>query len=423
MLTGRLRTKVRIVTAAFCLLAAPLTFSQGTPTPSPLVTVSPEQLFNWAESNFASLFPPGAVTRTQADPGGLIHFRQYPGTGNNVGLQGDSILGLGNFTNGKVQFLGSLSTYACQIVPNMCIFASSGTAKYLQWERLITPQSFCTVVQYQGVVYCSAFRSNGGGWTAVSAPPPSLSRSNSGRTYYSTPDYSAYVDTKSGKSLKSSTGIWGWDGESTAVRAQSGSRNFELSVNGGNTWTPLPGYAIGTLSDNSTRIVDKLAYAHGSIVAVINHYAPASISVEYRYLLVSPDAGQTWFTSGRLSKVLDLYLTGAAQGYVSTEDGVYAMRFANSIVLDAIPFEGGGSPDITRFYFVGPARETLFAGSTSSGFYLLNAITGTFYQPNPEWSGVSYLNYVDNGANGIVVVGRGSTTYTTPYPLVLREAP
>lgn len=60
---------------------------------SPVVTATPEQLFNWAEKNFASLFPPGTTTQTLSDPGGLVNYRQYKATGNAIAVQNQNILG------------------------------------------------------------------------------------------------------------------------------------------------------------------------------------------------------------------------------------------------------------------------------------------------------------------------------------------
>lgn len=382
---------------------------------SPVVTATPEQLFNWAEQNYASLFPAGPKTQTLADPGGLVNYRQYTSTGNAIGVQNQNILGLGSFTNGQPQILARLADVSCQILPNLCVFGSAGSARYVNWQELVTPESFCTVVQYQGAVFCGAWRQNGSSWSAISAAPPSQSRTNSGRHYIS--QSGNYVDVDSGATLRDPASIFGWDGGSDAVRASS--RYFELTTNGGVSWTPLTKYRIGSRMDGSVLVTEKLAYAHGSIIAAIAYYPPQDISPSKYFLAVSPDSGQTWFESVTLPKVRDLFINSAARGYVATDQGVYALRFVNSIVLDNLPFEGGGSPAVTRLYFVGTARDTIFANTSFSGFYLLNAITGTFYQPTPAWSAISYLNYVDNGANGAIVVGRGSRSYSTAYPLVL----
>lgn len=124
------------------------------------VTATPEQLFNWTEKNYASLFPPGTTTQTLSDPGGLVNYRQYKATGNAIAVQNQNIFDIGSFAGGQLQALGSLADISRQVLPNLCVFGGESSGKYVRWQELATPESYCTVVQYQGAVFCGPWRHN-----------------------------------------------------------------------------------------------------------------------------------------------------------------------------------------------------------------------------------------------------------------------
>jgi hypothetical protein len=83
--------------------------------------LSADALFDWAERQHPQLFPAGPAT--QEVEFGFRHYaaRQYPGSGNNLGLvNGGMVYGLGPFTKGALVSLGSFEDFLCQVSPADC---------------------------------------------------------------------------------------------------------------------------------------------------------------------------------------------------------------------------------------------------------------------------------------------------------------
>ena len=83
-------------------------------TASPL---TPDELFNWLESLFPTIFPPGPVTKPLAGTGISFKVRYYPSTNTyaGVGDQDGHVYGLGPFTGNQLIDFGALSTFACDV--------------------------------------------------------------------------------------------------------------------------------------------------------------------------------------------------------------------------------------------------------------------------------------------------------------------
>lgn len=389
---------------------------------------TPDEIFAWAERQYSALFQGGSSTQTMQDDGGLIYYRHYTTTDNYLGIQQDNILGMGPFTGGPVTQLGTIADIQCQVWPGTCAAGELGNKRYLHWEEIETPTRNCAIRQYEGSIYCGANVYNGSSWSAIAAAPPVLSVLPTRLAYYqvsSTSTERVYEEVKGGTRLRHfSDGRFGWNGGSTAVSSRAGDQYFEMTTDGGATWSRLTNYRIGPdIPGGGTRVVERLAYAYGTIFAVI--YQPSlQIGVpDLRYLLISPNGGTTWFESNHTGRVNDWYILGATSGYIATENGTFSLRFANGIILDRMPFDGGATGAVSLLLPVGPTGDTLFAHESFVGLWLLDGESGKFYRPNPEWGGVSYFNYLDFGVNGYIAVGRGSTSYLTPFPLEKKETP
>lgn len=386
------------------------------------VKPTPDQILDWAERQYASLFPRGSQTQTLNDSRGAISYRYYPSTANYLGIQGDNILGIGAFTGGQLTPLGTIDAIKCQVLPASC------GKLYIHWQEIATPSRGCAIRQFEGRVYCGANVFTGSDWQAVSVAPPSLSSLPTGLEYYtqsSNRDFTIYKETTGGTTLRMSNdgGRFGWDGGATAVRALSGNRHFQITRDGGVTWSNLTTYVIGPdQPGGGSRIVESLAYAYGAIYAAIRQTQPAT-GIDRRYLLASPNGGVTWFESGETGRLTSWVFIGTTSGFISTENGTFSLRFANGVILDRLAFDGGASGAGLSLRPVGAARDTLFAIEPFVGLWLFDSALGKFYRPTPSWSGVSYFNYIDFGINGYIAVGRGSTSYITAYPLDRKETP
>ncbi|WP_395701768.1 hypothetical protein [Aquabacterium sp.] len=88
----------------------------------PAVTITPDQLFDWAQGHYPTLFPAGSVSFPWVDAGVHYTLRHYPGTGNYLGVADDGgVYALGDFTANRIQGLGPLSAFACQVAPGRCV--------------------------------------------------------------------------------------------------------------------------------------------------------------------------------------------------------------------------------------------------------------------------------------------------------------
>jgi hypothetical protein len=417
----------------FYILAAVVLSASNMVTAQP-VKPSPDEIFNWAERKYNALFPAGSSTQTLQDSGGLIYYRHYTTTGNYLGIQLNNILGMGTFTGGPVTQLGTIADIQCQVFLGTCAAGEIDNKRYLHWEEVQTPTRNCSIRPFKDSIYCGAFIYNGSSWSAIASAPPVLSQLPSGLPFYQVSSNSTetvYEETKGGTRLRfAGPGRFGWNGGSTAVWATTASDflYFRMTKDGGTTWSNLTTYRIGpdipAEGGSISRLVEGLAYAYGTIFAAIRQPARQGLNEsDKRYMLMSPDGGQTWFETSHIGRINAWYFIGATSGYIATEEGTFSLRFANGIILDRIPFDGGAKGAVSQFFPVGPTGDTLFANEPFVGLWLLDGVSGKFYRPTPEWGGVSYFNYFDFGVNGIIAVGRGSTSYITSFPLVKKETP
>jgi hypothetical protein len=82
---------------------------------------SADALFDWAERQHPTLFPAGPATQSIDHENRRYAARQYPASGNNLGLvNGGTVYGLGPFTNGQLVNLGSFEDHLCQVSPADC---------------------------------------------------------------------------------------------------------------------------------------------------------------------------------------------------------------------------------------------------------------------------------------------------------------
>lgn len=81
-----------------------------------VLSVSPTELFDWAEATYPEHFPGRQTDQTLAP----YVFRFYPTTGNYVGLSGQSIVILGPISGGAVVEVGKLADFACLVRPALC---------------------------------------------------------------------------------------------------------------------------------------------------------------------------------------------------------------------------------------------------------------------------------------------------------------
>ncbi len=89
------------------------------PAPSSTApTITASQLLDWAQRQFADLFPAGPVTQQLVDKGIAYSYRFYAGTGNYLGV-GDAdgvVYGLGPFTGEVLTGYGPMSDFACDVL-------------------------------------------------------------------------------------------------------------------------------------------------------------------------------------------------------------------------------------------------------------------------------------------------------------------
>lgn len=78
-------------------------------------------LFDWAEVQFASLFPPGPVNDSLESGGTTYTIRYYGGTGNYLGVSDGRVYGYGPFTNFQLVSFGFTADFTCQAAPQNCL--------------------------------------------------------------------------------------------------------------------------------------------------------------------------------------------------------------------------------------------------------------------------------------------------------------
>lgn len=83
-------------------------------------------LFDWAETQYPSLFPKGPVNQTLPYGDKVYTIRFYPSTQNYLGVADGNVYGLGAFTNNVVQGFGRVSDYTCQVSPSSCVTPPQG---------------------------------------------------------------------------------------------------------------------------------------------------------------------------------------------------------------------------------------------------------------------------------------------------------
>lgn len=87
---------------------------------SPLsVAITADQLFDWAENEYAGLFPKGAQTFQLEAGGKTFTLRAYPDE-TYLGVADGIVYALGAFTNREIKSFGNVSDYACQVAPSAC---------------------------------------------------------------------------------------------------------------------------------------------------------------------------------------------------------------------------------------------------------------------------------------------------------------
>lgn len=75
-----------------------------------------ESLFNWAESEYSSLFP----THESSQNSGEYTFRYYKSTGNYLGVSKDQIYVLGPISQGQLMRVGALGDFYCSVFSLAC---------------------------------------------------------------------------------------------------------------------------------------------------------------------------------------------------------------------------------------------------------------------------------------------------------------
>lgn len=97
--------------------------SAPTEKPSNLgfTTVTADDLMNWAEQTYPTLF---AGRRQGNLVFGPFIYRHYPGSDNFLGLDNDKVYVMGTLTGGLLQQVGTVYQYACDVKPADCVAPS-----------------------------------------------------------------------------------------------------------------------------------------------------------------------------------------------------------------------------------------------------------------------------------------------------------
>ncbi len=86
--------------------------------PVAMPSISVTQLLDWAQRQFADLFPPGPQNQPLASGGVDYTLRYYPGTTNYLGVDNGSggVWGYGPFTGGVLSSFGAINDFACDVL-------------------------------------------------------------------------------------------------------------------------------------------------------------------------------------------------------------------------------------------------------------------------------------------------------------------
>ena len=96
--------------------------------PSRLVT--PNELFNWAEQTYPTLFPSRQSTLQLAS----FEYRYYPEARNHLAVSAGLVYVQGAVTDGVLALVGSLSDFTCVAMPSLCGAAPADCAPATQWR-------------------------------------------------------------------------------------------------------------------------------------------------------------------------------------------------------------------------------------------------------------------------------------------------
>lgn len=78
-------------------------------------------LFDWAERQFTSLFPPGPVNQALEAGGASYTIRFYGNTGNYLGVSDGRVYGFGPVTNFQLVSFGFTADFTCLAAPQNCL--------------------------------------------------------------------------------------------------------------------------------------------------------------------------------------------------------------------------------------------------------------------------------------------------------------
>lgn len=112
--------------------AGPRAHALAAAATAPGRTVYPTDLFDWAEKQYPQFFPSHEANRQLAP----YTYRYYAGSGNYVGLSGDTIYVLGPISGGALQPVGSAASFLCLVYAQECSQAPVALASDLQTRQL-----------------------------------------------------------------------------------------------------------------------------------------------------------------------------------------------------------------------------------------------------------------------------------------------
>ena len=120
----------------------------------------PDELFNWLESVFPTIFVRGSATQSLALPGVSFKLRFYPTTGNYlaVGDQDGLVYGLGSFTGNQVLNFGALSSFTCDVKGGCLDFTADADGNLAAGAiRTISPTTYSgNVVSFKSLTPADA---------------------------------------------------------------------------------------------------------------------------------------------------------------------------------------------------------------------------------------------------------------------------
>lgn len=98
---------------------------QAAPAAAATPSITPGQLFDWAQIQFPTLFPAGPADQALTAGGVAYTLRYYPGTANYLGV-GDAdgvVYGLGAFSGNVIASFGTLADYTCDVTGRCAVFS------------------------------------------------------------------------------------------------------------------------------------------------------------------------------------------------------------------------------------------------------------------------------------------------------------